>query len=78
MKKNRDISAIVEERVQERVKEYETFINTEMAKLQKEVQKLRKMMEEEQKPRLPDPPKIVTKEIKDIFKEAGKKTRVRT
>ena len=65
--------------VEERVKTIENFYKREMEKgigsLQKEMAELRKMMEEEQKPRLPKPPKVVTKEIKEIFKDAGRKTR---
>lgn len=79
--KMKDINAIVEERVKERVTEIENFYKREMDKgiisLQKQITELRKMMEEEEKPRLPEPPKIVTKEIEKMFKDAGSKTRAR-
>jgi len=67
--------------LRQRVKEVENFYKREMEKgigsLQKQIEELRKVMEEEQKPRLPQPPKVVTKEIKEIFKDAGRKTRAR-
>lgn len=68
-----------EEIVEERVKEIEGFYKAEfeqftgtITKLQKDVQKLNKMMEEDAAPRI-KPPSVVTESIKEMFRDAGRK-----
>jgi len=60
------------------IAQYQSFIDNEMAELRKEFEKLRKeykkaMRDLDQERRSPQAPKIVTKAVRKMFRDMGKK-----
>jgi len=62
----------VARKIAEQEKRELAWIDEGMKQLRKELNELRKMVEEDRKPRIPEP-KIVTKAIKKAFRDMGKK-----
>lgn len=70
----------LEQKYKARVKDIEAYYKREtrsmddtIKQLQKDVKELRRMMEEDREPRGSEPPKVVTKAVKTMFRDTGKR-----